>query len=225
MKRYRSLLITIALLLAVSFTVQAETRYISDRLVVSVRSNMGADYQVLEHLATDAPVEILEEVNGFVKVRTEAGNEGYIRSQYVSKALPKPIQIEQLQQQKAELEKRLQQQQQQLQDTAGASTSNQTELNKLSKELEQTSQQLVKVKQDYAQLQKDAANVINLATERDTLLEENSEINKELLILKEENRSFHRSNMIQWFLAGGGVFFGGWLVGKLSRKKRGYGRY
>lgn len=225
MKRYRSLLITIALLLAASFAAQAETRYISDRLVVSVRSNMGADYQVMEHLGTDAPVEILEEVNGFVKVRTEAGNEGYIRSQYVSKALPKPIQIEQLQQQKAELEKRLQQQQQQLQDTAGASTVNQAELNKLNKQLEETSQQLTKVKQDYAQLQKDASNVINLATERDTLLEENSQINKELLILKEENRSFHRSNMIQWFLAGGGVFFGGWLVGKLSRKKRGYGRY
>ncbi|NOY13410.1 MAG: TIGR04211 family SH3 domain-containing protein, partial [Deltaproteobacteria bacterium] len=112
-----------------------------------------------------------------------------------------------------------------VQKTSGVATASQSEIEQLTNDLKQTRQQLAKVRHDYEQLQKRSENVINLTTERDQLREENARTINELTVLREENKGFHRSNMIQWFLAGGGVFLIGWLIGKISRKKRGYGRF
>jgi SH3 domain protein len=213
-----------ALLLTFTTSGHAETRYISDLLVVTVRSGKSNNYQVLATLPTASPVEILEEDKTYVKVRTEKGIEGYVRKQYVSKAIPKSTQIAQLKKQKAALEKKLAKQRLELQEVSGLSTSSQTVIEQLTNDLKQSEQQLKSVNNDYTQLKKQSDNVINLTTERDQLLEENNQIISELQVLQEENKSFHRSNMIQWFLAGGGVFLVGWLVGKVSRKKRGLSR-
>ena len=213
------------LLLLLAISAHAETRYISDTLVVTVRSNKSSNYDVLTTLITATPVEVLDEDKTFVKIRTQKGIEGFISKQYVTKALPKAIRLAQLKKEKAALEEQLKQQQLEFQETKGVATSSQSVIDKLTSELDQTRQNLEKVSTDYSDLKLKAENVIDLTTERDQLLEENSQINKELKVLQEENKGFHRTNMIQWFLAGGGVFFTGWLAGKLSRKKRKYSRF
>jgi len=224
MKTILSYLFTITLLL-VALSANAETRYIADQLVVTVRSNQSNNYEVLEPLLTGSPVEILEEDKTFVKVRTSKGAEGFIRKQYVSKALPKSVQIARLKKQLAALEEKLQKQQLEFQDASGLATSSQTVIEQLNSDLAQTQKELDKIQKNYTQLKQQSENVINLTAERDQLQTENNQMASELMVLQEENKGFHRSNMIQWFLAGGGVFFGGWLVGKISRKKRGYGRF
>jgi len=224
MKLHRSLLTALALLLISTISAEAETRYIIDQLVVTVRSNKTSNYETLTTLITASPVQILEEDKRFVKVRTEKGIEGYILKQYVTKQTPKSIQLAQLQRQKASLEDQLKKQHLEFQETAGLATSSQTKIAQLNSELKQTTQRLEDVSKDYANLKQKAENVINLTNERDLLQEENSQMAGDLKVLQEENESFHRSNMIQWFLAGGGVFFAGWLAGKVSRKKRGYSR-
>ncbi len=40
--------------------------------------------------------------------------------------------------------------------------------------------------------------------------------------LADENSSLRRREMVYWFAAGAGVFFIGWLTGRVSRKKRYY---
>lgn len=217
--------ISVVILLLLSISAQAETRYISDVLVVTVRSNTTNNYEILTTLATASPVEILEDGKNFVKVRTQKGIEGYIRSQYLTKATPKATQIARLEKQKADLEEKLKAQQLKFQDASGLATSSQTIIEQLTTDLNQTMQQLEKVKKDYAQLKQQSEDVLSITTERDQLLEENSQNISQLQILQEENKSFHRSNMIQWFLAGGAVFLVGWLAGKTSRKKRGYGSF
>ncbi len=217
--------LTILLLLLTAAIAEAETRYISDQLIVTVRTGAGNQYQIIETLKSDSPIEILEETAEYVKARTPKGTEGYILKQYVTKAIPKTQQIADLKKQKVALEKKLQRQQQELQEASGLATSSQGIVEQLNSDLKNTTQQLDKVSRDFQQLKERSENVVNLTTERDQLLEENSLISSELKVLQEENKDFHRSNMIQWFLAGGGVFFGGWLAGKISRKKRGYSRF
>lgn len=217
--------LTSVLLLALTTAAYAETRYVSDYLVVTVRSNKTKNYTTLASLPTASPVEILDEDATFVKVRTSKGVEGYVSKQYVSKELPKATQISRLKKQKETLEKRLQQQLLEFQQTSGQATSSQSQIKELTENLTQSRQQFKKVSAEYEQLQKQAGNVINLTNERDHLLEENSQFLTELTVLQEENKGFHRSNMIQWFLAGGGVFLVGWLVGKISRKKRSYNSF
>lgn len=217
-------LITI-LFLVTAVAAIAETRYVSDQLVVTVRSNTTNNYEALDNLPTDTPVEVLSEDAKFIKVKTPKGIVGYVTRQYITKKIPKPIQIATLKKQKDALETRLKELQLDFQGANNLATTSQATLDQLSKELEQTQQQLTDISSKYEDLQERSQNIISMTTERDQLLEENSQINNELQILKEENAAFHRTNMIQWFIAGGGVFFVGWLAGKMSRKKQRYSRF
>ena len=219
-----SFLMTALLLVMATFSF-AETRYVSDHLVVTVRSNKTDNYQVLATLGTASAVDILNEDANYLKVRTSKGVEGYIRKQYITKALPKSLQIATLEKQKAALENELAQQQQNLKATSGLANTHQAENDQLTGDLKQTKQQLEKLSSDYTALLESSGNVINLGIERDQLLEENLKISNQLIVLQEENKDFHRTNMIQWFLAGGGVLLVGWLLGKVSRKQRNYSRF
>lgn len=198
----------------------AETRYISDYLIVTVRSGKGTQYKVLETLPTATPVEIIEEDKAYAKVKTPNGTTGYIRQQYLSTETPKATQIKNLTQQLADLQQEVEQTREKTASQLKTVDDKEQQLSRVTEQLKQSQRELKQVKSDYNELLKKSENVINLASENEQLIEENNKLNSELVILREENRNFHRSNMIQWFLAGAGVFFGGWLIGKISRKKQ-----
>ncbi len=220
----RSAFISLSLLL-IATAGFAETRYISDVLVVTVRSNKGNNYQTVDNLKTATPVEVLGEDQTYVKVRTPEGKVGYILRQYVTKELPKAVQIDRLEKETAALKEQLQQQQQSSADKLANADANLAKIAELQKQLQAANDDLDKVKNEYDSLLQNSQNVVSLSTENEDLIEQNKQLNNELVVLREENRNFHRSNMIQWFLAGGGVFFGGWIIGKISRKKqRGFSR-
>ncbi len=220
----RSAFISLSLLL-IATAGFAETRYISDVLVVTVRSNTGNNYQTVDNLKTATPVEVLGEDQTYVKVRTPEGKVGYILRQYVTKELPKAVQIDRLEKETAALKEQLQQQQQSSADKLANADANLAKIAELQKQLQVANDDLDKVKNEYDSLLQNSQNVVSLSTENEDLIEQNKQLNNELVVLREENRNFHRSNMIQWFLAGGGVFFGGWIIGKISRKKqRGFSR-
>ncbi|MDA3903385.1 MAG: TIGR04211 family SH3 domain-containing protein [Desulfuromusa sp.] len=208
------------LFLFVTSSAYAETRYISDQLLVTVRSGKGNEYKVLETLPTSTPVTILEEDKPYVKVITPKGTEGYILSHYVSSALPKSVRIGQLNKEIDALQQQLAKQQQGFQTSQEEANTHKSKIAALSAQLDQTRQEQDKTKGEYKTLLSKSANVLNLSAENEQLIEESNLLNSELLVLREENQNFHRSNMIQWFLAGGAVFFGGWLIGKISRKKQ-----
>ena len=202
----------------------AETRYVIDTLIVTLRDNPSDNYQNLESLSTATPVEILEEGKTFDKVRTQKGNEGYVLKQYLTADTPKKIVISNLQQQVTKLQEQLDAQKKAYAEKSDLASSNQSQNEATAKELATTKQQLDKVNGEFENLKERAKNVLALSTERDQLAEENSRLTSEMKVLQEENQSFHRTNSIQWFLAGGGVFLVGWLIGKISRKKRGFSR-
>ncbi len=196
----------------------AETRYISDQLVVTVRSGKGNQYKILETLPTATPVKILEEDKNYVKVITQKGTEGYIQRHYVSAALPKKVQIEQLTKKIATLQQQLETQQQSVRTFQDKTKDQKNRTTELSAQLDQVQLALKKKEDEYQSLLSKSENVVHLSTENEQLIEENNLLNSELLVLREENQAFHRSNMIQWFMAGAGVFLGGWIIGKISRK-------
>lgn len=205
-------------------TATAETRYISDMLLVTLRNNTTNNHQVLERLPSNTPVTFIAEEGDFFKVRTTAGTEGYILKQFVTTQPPKTIIIEQLraqiESQKGDyraLQERLARLQESGSDKASAAD--------LSLQLEETRTNLKQVTEQYERLRESAADVLTLYEDNQLLEEQNQSLTREVLVLREENSSFHRSNMIQWFLAGASVFLGGWFIGKVSRQKpRGFSR-
>jgi SH3 domain protein len=48
----------------------------------------------------------------------------------------------------------------------------------------------------------------------------NEKLSSKVQLLNAENSELKRTGMIKWFLAGGGVLLFGWIIGRISRKKR-----
>ncbi|NIQ96737.1 MAG: TIGR04211 family SH3 domain-containing protein [Desulfuromonadales bacterium] len=211
---------------------RAETQYISDRLLVSLRDAPSDQYTPLDTLASNTPVEVLGEEGRYVHVRTEKGLEGYIPAQYLMQETPGPVVIGRLRSRIAEYEKQVATLREQLREEKGdlAETlqSEQAKVRQLQQELAEAREELAtvnselaSVRERYEQLQKNAENVVEITQERDRLDTRVNELLGEIQVLEKENDTLLRSGVIKWFVAGGGVFFVGWISGKVSRKKKG----
>ncbi len=56
--------------------VHAEMWYVSDNMIITMRSGMGKDYRIIKNLKTGTPLEVIEESEEYMKVRTKDGEEG-----------------------------------------------------------------------------------------------------------------------------------------------------
>lgn len=231
MPRIRVFFLVAAWLLLTVAAATAETRYVNDQLIIDLRAEPNTSSMVITTLKTDAPLEVLADNGRFLKVRTEGGEVGYVLSQYVTSSLPKSVQLSHLAKERDELQgklKRLAEEQgktssqleQARQQQEELSRELQAKLTAAEQELDSTRHQLSAANAKYEALKKDSGDVGAVVEERDRLQKENDRLNAEISSLREENSSLLRSGMIQWFLAGGGVFFLGWVIGKISRKKR-----
>ena len=68
----------------------AETQYVSDQLIITLREGKGNEYKIIKTLKAGTPLEIIEENERYLKVRTESGSEGWVLKQYVTEETPKP---------------------------------------------------------------------------------------------------------------------------------------
>lgn len=220
MKLFLPIFLTHLLLLLLVSSGIAETRYISDNLIVTVRGGKGNEFKIIETIPTGTPVVIIEEGKAYIKVRTPKGSEGYVRRHYISKSIPKKTQIKQLHINITSLNKQIDTQRKESLNSHANIDTYTKQINEFEIKLKQLQDELKATTKKYDELLLQSENVLNISAENQQLIGENNVINGEILILRDENQKFHRTNMIQWFLAGGSVFFGGWLIGKISRKKR-----
>lgn len=211
----------------------AETQYVSDELIITMREGMGSEYKIIKMLKTGTALEIIEESEPYLKVRTESGSEGWVLKQYVTEETPKPVII-------ADLEKRIDRLNAEIEQYNKDKESLQNELNTIRSDYDkkirglnqnvsaikgkenQTSRDLIEITRKYNALVKDSKNVIDIVKERDSIKASNSKLLTDTEQLQKDNDDLRRSQMIWWFVAGGGVFFVGWIVGKISRQKRFY---
>lgn len=204
----------------------AETRYVSDQLVITLREGMGNQFKVIKTLPTDSRLEVLSEQDNYLYVQAEDGVEGYVLKQYISSKKPKTMTIAQLRAELATVNKKLTDL---LQSAAGSGKKLQTFQDRtaeLSEALKLSEELLETTKTELLDLQVKSENVVLIDEERQRLKTDLSAVRKELEHFRQENHSMLNEAMIKWFLAGGGVMFFGWIAGKFSRKKkRGLGSF
>jgi len=214
-----SILLLICSLLA-ALSAHAETRYVSDQLIITVREGKGSDQPLVTSLRTDAPVEVLEEDDKYLKIRTEDGLEGYVLNQYITTEVPRSITIRKLEKEIAKLQGKVKELESEKAAMKGHDRTAAETISGLEKELAAARKKLDETTAQYTALKEQSGNVIEIAADRDRLETENGRLAKEIEELTAENASLLRTGMIKWFIAGGGVFFFGWLLGKLGGKKR-----
>jgi SH3 domain protein len=231
--RYFSIIIVLVIIAAniIAVPVKADTRYVVDELVITLRQGKSVQHKILKTLRSGTPMEVLEEHPKYFKVRISDGTEGYVLRQYVGKTPPKTLRIKKLEienngllnkvddleKNKAKLETKLDE----LQEKYSLESS---ESNAKSADLKQNLELAVnnerEITEKYNTLLAQAENVVEIANEREKLLQENVKLTAGIKELRKENKEMNDSKMIKWFLAGAGVFFFGWMIGKISRKKR-----
>ena len=209
----------------------ADTRYVIDELIITLRAGKSTEHKIIKTLKTGTPVEVLGEDDTYLKVKTSDGSEGYVLRQYVSSELPKTLIIERLENEKNALQTKvrsleeaknsLQVEYKDIQDKYKEEVSDITSKSStVEQSLEQALQNERSLAQKYDTLLAQSENVVEIAAERDKLLEENKKLAANVDDLQKITDKLSDSRMIKWFLAGGSVFLFGWLIGRISRKKR-----
>ena len=218
----------------------AETIYVGDRLVVTLREIPEDSAPTIATLNTDDAAELLEEGDVYFKVKLPDGTEGYIKKQYLTRNRPKSLVI-------ADLEKKLAQQKQAVAEIKASMSSSQSDLQKSqaelknnlsdlkqqlaekdqqladsAKQLEAATKKIEAVEKSYQTLQENSGDVVNIVKAREALQKENDRLTDELNTMREDNVYLLTTFYIKWFLAGAGVMFVGWMIGKSSRRKRRY---
>ncbi len=232
--RYFSIIFLALLIIASGMIVpsaEADTRYVGDQLIITLRQGKSTKHRILKTLETGTPVEVLEEDSSYLRVRTSDGTEGYVLRQYISSNPPKTQRIDELeieksvlQKKNSELEKKRNKLEMQLKDIQENYNQGLSDLATKSADIEQNLEQALNneriITEKYNTLVVQAENVVEITKERDQLLQNNKKLSSGIKQLQGKNKKMTDSRMIRWFLAGGGVFFFGWLIGKISRKKR-----
>jgi SH3 domain protein len=227
--------IFIILLLLITFllptVVMADTRYVDDQLVITLRQGKSSRHKILRTLKTGTPLEVLEEDEAYLKVRTTDGLEGFVLKQYITSSTPKALIITRLGKENKTLQDkvtRLGKTNDDLKAQIGSMQEIHTqkilELTGKSSLTEEALQQIKKeqeaIAENYSTLLAQSKNVIAIAEERDQLLKDKSKLTSAVTSLRNQNEKLSDNRMIKWFLAGGGVLFFGWILGKISRKKK-----
>jgi SH3 domain protein len=200
------LLIGLLLIITSIQAAQARTVWVDDKLYLPVRSGAGTQYRIIENaLPSGTALEVLQEGDGYTKVRTPKGTEGWVSSQYLSNT---PIAADRLKQANRQLEqtrKELSQAKEQLSKV----TDERDKLESAESNLSDRSQELQK---ELTRIKKVAADSINLDRRNRELSQENQKLRNDLEVLTAEKERLEASKESDFMLLGAGLVFGGVLL-------------
>jgi len=198
----------ITILLLPDLQARAETSYVADTIQITLRTGPSNSHKIIRMLQTDDPLEVLEEQEDWLLVRTRKGDQGWVSKRYVSQEVPKSIQIQ-----------KLTKRNEQLAALSGGAAGQIDELDKenssLKETLASTQKEYQQLKEKYAVLETDAANVLALKqkyTETEDMLTKTA---ADLERYSAENKELRTSSNLKWFLSGAGVVIVTWLIGFL----------
>ena len=219
------------ILAALVASAYADTRYVSDMLVISVRDGQRKDAAVLGYIKTATPVDILEENGDYLKIKTKDGLEGWVLSKYIVSEKPKALIIEDLKKKIEQLTKDIETSK--INTNASLSTSLETnkkyeeKIRALEQEINTNQRFTAKAKSDFIDLNKKYKDLLSHSGNTDELIQEvkrlnklNSELNTEITNLRKKYGSPLKSKTIQSFVAGAVVFLIGVMLGGAAKKKK-----
>ncbi len=224
MRHRQSLLIALSLICLLPLQAYAASKYVSDHLVITMRSGQGNQFEIIKTLVSGTKLEILEETDtGYTMVRLEDGTEGWVRTQYLA---DEPIAADKLTRAEARLAK-TKEENKLLRTELGSLKKSKGKLDaehsKLQSEHKTASQELT-------HLNEVAARPKQLESENKQLRQDYEEISTKLAVINQENQVLKDRSQRHWFITGAGVLIIGMIIGLVIpkfrfQKKDGWGSY
>ena len=208
----------VALVVAAQALAQTETRYVTDRTQVELRRGPSTEYRILRYLEAGDRVQVLEQNEGFSRVKVGEGDtEGWIPS---ASLIAEPIARDRLaaaERNAATARERttaLEEQNRELERNLSATRT----------ELEQTKASHGTVSRELADIRTASANVVKLHDDNTSLQQRHVQRDLEVEQLTMENTRLTARSSQNWFVVGAAVLLGGIVIGliapSLRRKRR-----
>lgn len=187
--------------MSIASTLNAETMYVDDTLLVPLRSGEGTGFRIVHKgLPSGTALEIIEKnaETGYSFVKTASGIEGYLPTRYLS---AEPIARYKL----AEAQKTLSALRGQNKDLMTKLETLQKSYNELETKYSSTSDSLSSNSKELARIKAVSADAINLDTRNRELRNSNEELRNELELVKVENMRLKEKSESNMMMIGGAL--------------------
>lgn len=197
----------------------AESAYVSDQLVITVRNAPQRTADILTHLRSGDRVEILARPSDsdFVKVRAPGGVEGWSLSQYLMQSPAASDQLDAVRSEREALATNLSR----VTEQAAALK---TKLDTTEAELRRVSEQASAQAQELDEIRATSAGALELSTRHEALSQRVATAEADRESLARENQNLRSGRQRDWMLAGAGILGGGmllgWVLARQIRRKR-----
>ena len=201
-------LLTLALIAAAGLAQAEGTRYVTDQLEATLRTGESVTHRITKMLPSGTPVEVLgsNPKTGYSRIRMQDGKDGYILTRLLMDEAPPRERVIQLE---AKLQE-LQQAPEQLTAKLAALQDQYANLERTHGKLETLKREL---EAELIAVKRAAADPLAIAEERNALRKQVADLARQAEELKAKNAEIANDQGQRWFLIGGGVAFGGLLLG------------
>ena len=182
MARFAALLLTLVFYSGVSHT--QETRYVSDKQYVPLRSGAGNEYRIIHRGLISGTRLSVNRTSGdgeWTEVTSDAGLTGWIRSQYLMSEMP-------AQQRLSVATRKIEQSGEESADLSTQLRTLETERENLMVRLDASENSLEQVRQELHQLKQISGKAVQLDTSNRRLVEEAENLRSELEMLQAEKQ-------------------------------------
>ena len=212
------------------FAQENRTAYVSNVLILTVRKGPASHFEVFRTIESGEALILLEEKESFSKVKLANGDIGWVQSQYLTFETPDRIIIARLNKKINKLNTKNKKQLEQIEllnkkkdltDKKFQKEKNEL-ISNLAKSVDEKKDYIDKysmINKNYNDLMEKSKKVILIVNENKRFKKINKELSERLEDIEFKNKSLLKVSMIKWFLAGAGVLFLGWVIGRIVSSK------
>jgi len=210
-KKQLILLITLTALSSAAFAEQQA--FITDKLEVTMRTGQSSQHKIKRMLRSGKPLKVIEQnrETGYSKIRLNNGSEGWVLTRHLVYKPVASLRLKSALENFGKIKAENQKVKEELAALKGEASNSASQNKTLNAETEKLSREL-------DQIRTTAANAIQVAQEKELLQERVVNLEREMQTVSRENQTLKDSSAQDWFLIGGGVLFGGMLLGLLIPK-------
>lgn len=209
--------ITASFSIALSAQAQAETVYVSDIQFVAIRAGLDNNTRAMERgIKSGTPLTVLDRRNGYTKVRTPSGNEGWLPDYFISEDRVSRDQLVYLQDQLTKAKEAKLAAEETLQQTKNANSELVNSVNSLTSQKQELEKQL----NDVSELAQRAKEIVSANDESDYKIQS---LQQQVDSLVAQNEELSSSIEQRWFMIGAGTLLIGGIIGlifPMTRRKK-----